>query len=540
MKEKTKNIFIRVIILLIILISFNIYVYSQDPNYILGRETNPNLKFDNNSPLSLDIDDIVFVKRDDDYFDIFIKDKPEIKSVLITSIPIDENYVTTEIYGLRATEYNPVNGDEPRIFDGRFLSKDGKKYFLVDSTIEPALPFFESAYHILVPPLLEYGYKEEGQFGTIRLVENIKINIRTYSEKYADNKAEFIDNIFIIKFDDSPPMITLLGYEEMNEKYIKIFLRYEDDKDFDLFFIKECFPKNERFKILDIANNIVPEDLKAQLKGLTNNPDGSINIRIDIDIERPVEEKRTLVVTAIDKSGNSALTPIRFTIKPRKKKEEPEEEVIEDKSKYDSKTISSFKDIADKTGGENLISESPENLPEKIIEAIKKATEDYNGDDLDLIFAIDSTGSMSDDIDYVKLELKSILRTITDQFQFANLGMVLYKDRKDDFITKTYPFTQDIERFKMQIDSIRTSGGGDKPEAIIDALYSAVTEFEWTAGKRVIILIGDAPPHNESVEGEPKTLDDIYNAATDIDVTIQIYTITVPANWYTSSDLNLD
>jgi len=517
-----------ILISFLVFITFNIgfHLFSQEEvEYFLGYDE-PDLKIDNNSPLSLNLDDVVFVKRNDSYFDIYIRKKDEIESVLITSIPKDENYVTKEIYGLRGTDYNPVNGNEPRLFDGEFLKKKGTEYFLVDSTPEPALPFFNEAYHILVPPVLEYGYEYAGQFGTISLKEGMNINIRTYNAKYADNRSKFCDNIFKIKFGDNPPTITLLGYEEINDNFIKIFVQYDDDKDFDSLFIRETAPKNEKFKMVNITNNVVPEDMSAQLKGTTNNLDGSISLRIHIDIKRPTEKERTITITAIDKSANSAKSPITFTIKPSKKTEEKKPDPI-DASKYDDRTIKSFDDISEKTGGKSYIAESPEGLPAKIIQAIKDSTEGYNGDDVDLVFAIDSTGSMIDDIDYVKKELKSILRTISDCFQFANIGIVLYKDRSDEFITKGFPFTQDVEKVKMQIDSIRPAGGGDKPEAVIDALYYTITEFKWTAGKRIIILIGDAPPHEKSLDGK-KIMDDVYKAAMSKDITIQIYTITVP------------
>lgn len=512
----------------------------EENDYLLGYELEEEteLKLDGDSPLSLTPEDVVFVKRKDKYFDIYIRKKPQIESVLITSIPSDNDYITKEIYGLKSTNYNPVNGDEQRLFDGEFLEFDENtepKYFLVDSSVEPALPFFDNAFHILVPPFLEYGYEDIGQYGSIHLKEGMSINIRTYSAKYADNRTTFVDNIFTIKFDDSPPTVKLLGYEEINKDYIKVYLEYEDDKNFDSFFIREAYPRNERFKPLNIINNEVPEDMVGQLQGIMNDPEGGVNIRVHVDIQRPSpeEEKRTVVVTAIDKSGNSALSPVRFTIKANEEIEEtsdPDETpVAEDSGKYDERTAESFLDIAESTGGKNLVSKAPDDLPDQIIRAINHFTEGYDGDDLDLIFVIDSTGSMSDDIDYVKQELKSILRTITDQFQRANIGIVLYKDKGDDFITKGFPFTEDLNRIKLQIDSIRPRGGGDKPEAIIDALYYAIEEYNWTAGKRVVMLMGDAPPHDFSVHTEPKLgMNDIYKAATRHDIKIQIYTITVP------------
>jgi hypothetical protein len=535
----SKNAGLILIFIMLMIAGFSFNLFSQDDSdfgYFLGYDE-VDLTIDKSHPLSLQEDDVVFVKREDKFFDIYIRKKPQIESVLITTIPSDDDYVTKEVYGLRGTDYNPVNGDEPRLFDGEFLRFEEPIYFLVDSSSEPALPFFDKAFHILVPSLLEYGYEYVGQYGTIRLEEGVNINIRTYSSKYADNRAEFVDNIFEIRFNDNPPIITLLGYEEINDDYIKVFIQYEDDRDFDSMFIKENYPKKERFKLLDVSNNVVPEDMMGQLKGKTDNPDGSISLRIHIDIKKPEKDKRTIMVSAMDKSANSVKSPVVFTILPKKEEKEvtlPEPErddetPIPDPTKYDNRTVDAFREIANETGGRNLVSESPEDLPAKIIRTIKEATEGYDGDDLDLVFAIDSTGSMKDDIDYVKKELKSILKTITDRFQFGNLGIVLYKDKGDDFVTKGFPFTQDLTRVKLQIDSIRPEGGGDKPEAIIEALMYTINEFDWTAGKRVVILMGDAPPHPTSRTGDQSlTMDDVYASALDQDITIQIYTITVP------------
>ncbi len=391
MNIQIKN-FIVWFLLFIIFILFGLNVFSQETATIVDENYIPGLKIDKNSPLNLTEDDVIFIKDDNNnYFHIYIKYKENIKSVLVTTIPGDSNYaVTSEIYGLRAMEYNKVNGDERRLYQGVFLDMTGIKYFLVDSTTENAQPYFNEAYHILVPPLLEYGYLAEGQYGKIRLKKGYRINIRTYDKKYADTRTNFRDNVFTISFDDenlnseeenlldkpeeeenpiveieenenetnnieenSPdieieednneneitmeedesddsdiettyipknenPKLKFLGRNKVDNDFIKVFLSYEDDRDFDSILIKEAYPKNERFKVLDIVGDEFPkypeEDMIGNIQNIELKDDGGIYLKIQIDIKIPQKGKREITITAIDKDGNQAEKPLLLSI----------------------------------------------------------------------------------------------------------------------------------------------------------------------------------------------------------------------------------
>jgi Mg-chelatase subunit ChlD len=102
---------------------------------------------------------------------------------------------------------------------------------------------------------------------------------------------------------------------------------------------------------------------------------------------------------------------------------------------------------------------------------------------------------MKDDIDAVRKALIPMLEGIIRQFSSFRIGMVLYKDYHDEYLTRTIPFTSDFSVFQRNLNNIRVGGGRDIPEAVYEALHEGAVKFPWAAESRLIVLIGDAPPH---------------------------------------------
>jgi hypothetical protein len=80
------------------------------------------------------------------------------------------------------------------------------------------------------------------------------------------------------------------------------------------------------------------------------------------------------------------------------------------------------------------------------------------------------------------------------------VGLVAYRDYApqdfQEFTTRPYPFTSDIEKIKSHLSELKANGGGDGPEAAASALYAAIHDMKWrTQGARMIVLITDAAPH---------------------------------------------
>lgn len=121
---------------------------------------------------------------------------------------------------------------------------------------------------------------------------------------------------------------------------------------------------------------------------------------------------------------------------------------------------------------------------------------------LDLVFLLDATGSMSDEIEQVKATVGSIAQRI-EQLPGSTaprFGLVAFRDRGDDYVTRSWDFTSDISRFGMNLSNVSAGGGGDTPESVNAGLYEAINLPGWadnSSGRhlRMIVLVGDAPPH---------------------------------------------
>lgn len=142
--------------------------------------------------------------------------------------------------------------------------------------------------------------------------------------------------------------------------------------------------------------------------------------------------------------------------------------------------------------------------PETIIEDIRSLLADIEDkDNLDLVFAIDATGSMKNDLDKLKTDMYPLLTELFGNTPGARVGLLFYRDYGDtfkymDLPVKVFPFTSNFTSFSKNLNSIRIYGkeGGDIPEAVYEAMYASCEFYSWrnTAQKK-IILIGDAEPH---------------------------------------------
>ena len=118
---------------------------------------------------------------------------------------------------------------------------------------------------------------------------------------------------------------------------------------------------------------------------------------------------------------------------------------------------------------------------------------------LDVLFLIDTTGSMGDEIDQLKANVDSVARRIADLEGDPDLrlGMTVYRDRGDLFVTRTFDFTSDVGAFRAALSEVRADGGGDTPEDLSAAFHEALTAPSWRGDDTVklVFLVADAPPH---------------------------------------------
>lgn len=121
---------------------------------------------------------------------------------------------------------------------------------------------------------------------------------------------------------------------------------------------------------------------------------------------------------------------------------------------------------------------------------------------VEVVFVVDTTGSMGGLIEGAKQKVWSIATTIAQAqpSPTIRMGLVAYRDRGDDYITKRTPMTGDLDALYSDLMKYEARGGGDAPESVNEALFDAVERFDWTEGEnvlRIVYLVGDAPPKME-------------------------------------------
>ena len=143
-------------------------------------------------------------------------------------------------------------------------------------------------------------------------------------------------------------------------------------------------------------------------------------------------------------------------------------------------------------------------------------------DQLDVSLVIDVTGSMSDELEFLKVEIESIAADIHAEYPDVDVrfSMVVYRDEGDEFVTRSFDFVDSVSEFQGELAQQRASGGGDYPEAMHTALEEA-EKLSWRDGNtsRVAFLVADAPPHNEHFDA---TLDSVLDLR---DMGVQIYPV---------------
>ena len=127
------------------------------------------------------------------------------------------------------------------------------------------------------------------------------------------------------------------------------------------------------------------------------------------------------------------------------------------------------------------------------------------GPRVEVAFVLDTTGSMGGLIDGAKRRIWSIARRIGEGRPRPDLriALVAYRDLGDEYVTRTYDFTGDMDEVFGHLSAFRAEGGGDGPEHVSAAMHDAVHRLTWSSGRslKMIVLVGDAPPHLDYQDG---------------------------------------
>lgn len=183
--------------------------------------------------------------------------------------------------------------------------------------------------------------------------------------------------------------------------------------------------------------------------------------------------------------------------------EKTDEKISEEKpiiltDDYNSAAAEKFGELAEDGSG-ILYYSNLEKLADDLVNSVAK----ISAKKADVVFAIDTTGSMKNDMEILRKEWIPKFAEQLKKFDDLRVGLLFYRDFNDSYNYKGLPvkyfaFTKDIARFEKDLNSavIHGNEGGDIPEAVYEAIFASINFYDWRKDAfKKIILVGDAEPH---------------------------------------------
>ena len=129
---------------------------------------------------------------------------------------------------------------------------------------------------------------------------------------------------------------------------------------------------------------------------------------------------------------------------------------------------------------------------------------------IEAVFVLDTTGSMSGLIAGAKQKIWTLASEMANAQNQPEIrmGLVAYRDRGDQYVTRRFDLSPDLDAMYAELTSYSADGGGDGPESVNQALHEALNDLSWTQDDgvyRVVFLVGDAPPHMDYEQDVPYT-----------------------------------
>lgn len=144
----------------------------------------------------------------------------------------------------------------------------------------------------------------------------------------------------------------------------------------------------------------------------------------------------------------------------------------------------------------------------------EKASE--NKKKLDLMFMIDTTGSMGDELSYLQEELKDVILRVSEEYKNMDirLSVNFYRDHGDEYTVRYFKFNNDVNEAIKNLTEQRADGGGDYPEAVDEAFENAVDTHQWEEDSvKLMFFVLDAPPHSDREGSVEKMYNTVLNAS---------------------------
>ena len=119
---------------------------------------------------------------------------------------------------------------------------------------------------------------------------------------------------------------------------------------------------------------------------------------------------------------------------------------------------------------------------------------------LDIMFMVDTTGSMSDELEYLQAEIDDVIGRVAKGNDNISIrtSVNFYRDLGDEYVVRSFRFRNNVDTCKKSLSEQRATGGGDFPEAVHTALDVAINKHAWDEDStKIMFLVLDAPPHKE-------------------------------------------
>ena len=137
-------------------------------------------------------------------------------------------------------------------------------------------------------------------------------------------------------------------------------------------------------------------------------------------------------------------------------------------------------------------------------------------DKIQLMFVIDTTGSMGDEISYLKSEIQDVIERVkkdNDNIPIY-LALLFYRDNGDDYVTRYYDFTDDIATQVKRLEKEFANGGGDWEEAVQEAFkLASLAQWNTNNSTNILVHVADAPSHDNDVNIWFKAVEELASKA---------------------------
>lgn len=239
----------------------------------------------------------------------------------------------------------------------------------------------------------------------------------------------------------------------------------------------------------------------------------------------PLKSTSRLMKMSLEKDSASGEDRIRYAISDRVIDSLNSIVPLYDPEKYSPFTVSYFSTLAESLHGRTFYADNPDSLVYDIMEILTSRLNEGT----DIVFLIDKTGSMDDDIDTVKQNLNIIMDYLS-KFSRVKVGMALYGDKNfhyDLWYNRT-DLTHNIDEVRNFMDTYKTLGNADTPESVNDGIVRTVREMNWTPGnRRLMLVIGDACSQQPPMSGYTNA--QVIRACDSMQVKFNLYPIVLAA-----------